>query len=348
MTRKRRTITQPGPSVWPGVPGRRLALVLAILLVCVAVVAWGCGGSADTTETTDTTQATMTQATTATTAATAQAQPIEVTDDAGVKFVLQKPAARVISLAPSNTETVFALDAQAQLVGVTTFCDYPEAAKSIAKVGTFSEPSTEAIVALKPDLVLVPGGKVQTDVQEELKRLNVPIFVVSPENLDELLADIEKVGKLLGKNDEAARLVESMNKDIQTVQSKVASLPTKTVFFEIYSAPLMTAGKGTLIDEIVTRAGGVNIGSQAGEGYPQFSEEALLKENPEVYIAVQGAQSDPGAISSRPGYSTLTAVAKDQVFIIDDNLVVRDGPRITQGLVKVAEFIHPEAFTDTK
>jgi iron complex transport system substrate-binding protein len=310
----------------------RSALVLTILLVFVAGAAWGCGGSDEATVTT----------------AALEAGPIEVTDDTGATFVLEQPATRVISLAPSNTEIVCAVGGEPQLIGVTTFCDYPATVQTITKIGTFSEPSSEVIVSLEPDLVLVPGGDVQTDIVEQLKSLNVPIFVVAPENLDELVADIEKVGKLLGKNEEAAGLVASMSNDIETVRSKVASLPTKKVFFEIYSEPLMTAGKGTLIDELVTLAGGVNIGSAAGEGYPQFSEEVLLDQNPEVYIAVAGAQSDPGAISARPGYSALAAVIANRVFVIEDNLVVRDGPRITQGLLKVAAFIHPEAFAGTK
>jgi iron complex transport system substrate-binding protein len=135
-----------------------------------------------------------------------------------------------------------------------------------------------------------------------------------------------------------------MKTDIKAVTDKVASLPKPTVFFEVYPKPLMTTGKGTFIDDLITLAGGANIAAGAGSGYLNFSNEVLFKDDPDVYIAPVGSQADPGQISKRPGYSQLKAVVNKRVFTIADDVVVRPGPRLVQGLQQLAKMFHPEAF----
>ncbi len=135
-----------------------------------------------------------------------------------------------------------------------------------------------------------------------------------------------------------------MKQRAAAVEQKVAGLPKPTVFVEIYSKPLMTAGRGTFIDNLVTLAGGTNIGDAAGGGYPSFSEEVLLKDNPDVYIATTGSMASPGQIAKRSGYSALKAVKDGRVYVIDDNLLVRPGPRLVDGLEQLAQMIHPEVF----
>ncbi len=278
-------------------------------------------------------------------ATTPSASParIAVTDDAGRAFTLQKPATRIVSLAPAQTEMVYAVGAGDRVVGVSDFCDYPQDAKDVDKVGDFANPNVEKIISLKPDLVLAASG-VQSDAAARLDELNVPVVVLDPATLDGVFEDLEKLGLLVGEQAKAKALVDSLHAVAKDVETRISGRQRLKVFFEIYSKPLMTAGKGTLIEDLVRRAGGANIGSSAGVGYPEFSQEVLITEDPDVYIAVAGAQAEPGDIAKRPAYNQLTAVKEGRVFVIEDNLVVRSGPRALQGLRQIAAFLHPDAF----
>jgi len=129
------------------------------------------------------------------------------------------------------------------------------------------------------------------------------------------------------------------------VQAKVGSAAKKSVFVEIYSKPLMTAGTGTFVSDMVGIAGGTNLGDSAGAGFPNFSSEVLLKDDPAVYIADSGSMSKPGDLSSRPGFSALSAVKGGHVYVIEDSLIARPGPRLALGLQQLARMIHPEAYT---
>jgi iron complex transport system substrate-binding protein len=270
-------------------------------------------------------------------------QKISLLDDEGNELVLEKPVERVVSLAPSNTEIVFALEAQDKLVGVTTYCDYPAEAKSKEKVGDFANPNVEKIISLKPEVVLATGG-VQKGVVDRLEKAGIKVFVVDPKNFEQLFVDIEKVGEILGLKEKAEKLTENMRNKVKEIEEKTKDLPKLKVFFEIYSQPLMTAGEKTFIDDMIRISGGTNIGASAGEGFPQFSEEQLLKENPDVYIAVKGSMNSPADIKKRAGYKALKAVKGGRVYVVDDNLVTRPGPRLVDGLMEVARAIHPEAF----
>ena len=306
-----------------------LAVTLAAIVLAVAALG-GCSSSTDETPAAS---------------SPAAAGPITVTDDAGKTVTLDSPATKVVSIAPANTEIAFALGAGDKVVGDTTYCDYPEEAKAIAKIGDFSNPSVEKIVALEPDLVLAAGG-IQAGLRAKFEKLGMQVFVVDPTTLDELYADLGELGQLMGVSSQSQQVVDDMQQQVAAVEEKVAGLETPKVFFEIYGKPLMTAGSGTFIDELVTRAGGVNVGAQAGDGFPEFSTEVLVEQDPVVYIAGKGAMSDPGAIAARPGFDQITAIKDGRVFIMDDNLVVRPGPRLAEGLAALAKMIHPEAFPD--
>ncbi len=272
-----------------------------------------------------------------------QEKAIVLQDDEGRQIKLNEPAKRVVSLAPANTEIVYALGAESKLVGVTTYCDYPAEAKEKEKVGDFANPNVEKIISLNPEVVMATGG-IQKGVVEKLEKVGIKVFVIDPKNFEQLNQNIEKVGEILGFKEEAQELVSEMREKVQQVEEKVKDLPKLKVFFEIYSQPLMTAGQNTFIDDMIKLSNGVNVGALAGEGYPQFSEEELVKENPEVYIAAKGSMNDPAEIKKRAGYRGLKAVKEGRVYVVDDNLVTRPGPRLVDGLVEVAKAIHPEAF----
>jgi len=272
---------------------------------------------------------------------------ISFTDDSGRKFVLDEPAERVVSLAPSNTETVFWLGAEDKLVGVTTYCDYPAAAKKKPKIGDFATPNVEKIAAADPHVVLATGG-LQDSLVKSLEGLGIKVVVFDPTTVDGVMKDIRRTAQVLGVEGDAAGKLDALEKRVSEARDKAGDLEARKVFFEIYNQPLTAAGKGTLVDSMTTDAGGVNTGAAAGGGFPQYSEEQLFNDDPYAYIAVKGTQQDPEQIAKRPGYDRLTAVKDGRVFVVEDNLFVRSGPRVVDGLEALARIIHPEVFGEKK
>ena len=264
--------------------GRLTAALLLVAVLALGVVALAaCGSSSDDTAASSSPSA-------------AAAGPITVTDDAGNEVTLDKAAERIVSLAPANTEIAYAVGAGDKMVAGTSYDDYPEEAKALPKIGDFSNPNVEKIASFNPDLVLAAAG-LQDKVLTKLTELGVTVYVVDPKTYDGTIATIENVGKLAGTEDQAIAVADQMTAAQQEVQAAVGDLPKATTFLEIYSKPLMTAGSGTFIDDMITIAGGENIGAQAGEGFPTFSTEVLVKDDPQVYIADSGSMSKPGDIN---------------------------------------------------
>ena len=305
-----------------------LLAALASAALGLALLA-GCGGDAETA---------------ASPSASAASGPITVTDDSGQPVTLEQPATRIVSLAPANTEIAYAIGAGEKLVAGTSYDDYPEEAKALPKIGDFANPSVEKIASFEPDLVLAAGG-IQAGLRSKLEGLGMQVYVVDPKTFAAVLTTITQLGRLAGTSAQAEQVVQGMTQARDDVQAKVASLARPSVFLEIYSEPLMTAGAETFIDDMITLAGGTNLGATAGSGFPNFSSEVLFEDDPDVYIADSGSMSKPGAIGERPGFSGLTAVKSGHVYVIDDNLIARPGPRMAEGLRKLAEMIHPEAYS---
>ncbi len=311
--------------------GRLTAALLLVATLALGVVALAaCGSSSG--------DATASSAP----SAAAASGPITVTDDAGTEVTLDKPAERIVSLAPANTEIAYAVGAGDKMVAGTSYDDYPEEAKALPKIGDFSNPNVEKIASFNPDLVLAAAG-LQDKVLTKLQELGVKVYVVDPKTYDGTIATIENVGKLAGTEDQAGAVAGQMAAARQQVEAAVAGLPRATTFLEIYSKPLMTAGSGTFIDDMIGIAGGENIGAQAGEGFPTFSTEVLVKDDPQVYVADSGSMSKPGEIDARAGFSELTAVKDGKVYVIEDSTIARPGPRLAEGLKALASYIHPEA-----
>jgi iron complex transport system substrate-binding protein len=275
-------------------------------------------------------------------AASASSGPITVTDGSGMSVTLERPATRIVSLAPANTEIAYAIGAGGKMVAGTSYDDYPEEAKSLPKIGDFANPNVEKIASFNPDLVLAAGG-IQAGLRSKLEKLGMQVYVVDPKTYDGVTTDITNLGQLTGSTEQAQQVADTMQKAKDDVQAQVASASRPTTFVEIYSKPLMTAGGDTFIDDMITLAGGSNLGATAGSGFPTFSTEVLFKNDPDVYIADSGSMSKPGDISKRAGFATLTAVKDGHVYVIDDNLIARPGPRLAEGLQELVKMIHPEA-----
>ena len=268
---------------------------------------------------------------------------ISFADDSGRKIALDGPVDRVVSLAPANTEMIYWLKAEDKLVGVTTFCDYPAAAKKKTKIGDFTTPNVEKIAAEDPQVVLATGG-LQDSVVKSLEGLGINVIVFDPTTIDGVMRDIRRAARVLGVEGETSGRVDALEKRVADVRERARGLEARKVFFEIYNQPLTTAGKGTLIDSMITDAGALNVGAAAGGGFPPYSEEQLFNDDPFTYVSIKGTMQEPEQISQKPGYDRLSAVREGRVFVVEDNLFVRPGPRVVEGLEAIASMAHPEVF----
>ena len=272
--------------------------------------------------------------------------PRTFVDDLGRKIFLAKAPTRVISLAPSITEILYAIGLSDEIVGVTEFCDYPPAALQKPKIG-YAQPNIEAIVALQPDLVLAPRAFLRADLLAKLDQLKIPTFVVDPESFEEIPSRIQTVGRLLNRSSSADRVASTMRQRIASIRSKMEAVATVRVLYVLNSQPLITVGPGSYIHQVINVAGGSNIASQTTVPYPRLSMEAVLKEDPEVIIFPIGkAEGIPLSEQQQwLRWTSLSAVKQGRLHQISADVLNRPGPRIVEGLESLAQIIHPEAFT---
>lgn len=287
--------------------------------------------------------------------ATGQADlPIEMMDQAGRLVKLNEMPEKIISLAPSNTEILYALGLEDRLVGVTEYCDYPEVAKQKPKIGGFSTVDIEKVVDIEPDLILATNIH-QDEIVPQLERLGLTVVVINPKTVAEVLEAINLVGQLTGKTEEASRLTTEMENRIQAVTDKTAGIPRAQrprVFYLLWHDPLMTVGPVTRIHELIEKAGGVNIAQDLADEYPRISMEATIMANPQVIIAGSGhgsSQDVPFSYAlTEPRLAEVAARQDGRVYEIDSDLTSRPGARIVDGLEKLAGFINPELFEKPK
>ena len=276
------------------------------------------------------------------------AGPLKFTDGLGREVSLKGPAQRVVSLAPSNTEILFAVGAGKQTVGRDEFSDYPPEVEGISKVGgSMGQYSTEAVVALKPDLVLAAEINAP-ELVKQLEDLGLTVYYLkTPKTLEEMYANLEIVGQLTGHD--TGQLVDSLKKRVQAVDQKILPLSARpSVFYEIDAtdpAKPYTYGPGSFGDLLIVRAGGYNIGNQLTDPYPQMSLEQIVVSNPSIILlgdSMWGTTAE--AVKSRPGWEGIEAVKSGNILPFDDNLVSRPGPRLVDGLEQLARLLHPGAF----
>jgi len=265
-----------------------------------------------------------------------------VFDDLGRLVAINGTPQRIISLAPSNTEILFALGLGDKVVGVTDYCDYPPEALNKTKVGGYANPDIEKIVALNPDLVLVAYGT-PMDVINTMVGLGLTVFGIKTTDLDDLLNDIRRVGEITDKEVEAQALTSEMASRIQAVTNQTEELEQRPkVFYIVWNDPLWTAGSGTFIHELIEKAGGVNI-CQNITGYTTISIEDVLARDPEIIITSE--LSYDWALNATELAST-NASKTGRIFTCDDNLVQRPGPRLVEGLEWFAHYIQPDIFPE--
>jgi iron complex transport system substrate-binding protein len=253
---------------------------------------------------------------------------------------------RIISLSPANTEIIYALGAEARLVGRTDYCDYPPQVKDIPSIGGYSNPDIEQVIARSPDLVLADSIHEKEDVPA-LKARGLNVIVVAPESIAQVILAINFVGSMTGKEKEALELTGDMQRRIKAVTDRTMLMSNRPpTCFIIWHDPLMIAGSGTFQDELIEKAGGTNIGHKL-TGYGQdYSLENLIMDNPQIIITgvSMGTGETLQFVQSEPRLKDIAARRDNRIYPIDQDIATLPGPRIVDALEKCARLIHPETF----
>jgi iron complex transport system substrate-binding protein len=277
--------------------------------------------------------------------ATTAVFPLTTADALGRTFTFTEPPQRIVSLIPSNTEILFALGLGDRVVGVDVFSDFPAEAQEKPRVGDFLNPDLEGMVAADPDLVLATASH-DASVLPALDRLGIPALAIEPTNLGQVLADIERIAAIAGVPERGRALACDLAERIAAVEAAVAGAERPRVFFEI-STDLYTAGPGSFIDDLISRAGGANVAADAAIAWPQLSAEAVVAADPEVILLVdQEAGATPETVAARPGWGQIAAVRNGRVVNLAPDPVVRPGPRLVDGLEEMARVLHPDRFPE--
>ena len=265
--------------------------------------------------------------------------PLTLTDATGTEVTFEKAPERVVSLAPSETEILFAVGAGDLVVGVDEYSDYPEEAKSKPKVGDYIT-NIEAVLAAEPDVVFA-GVSLNEQAIQELRNLRVTVFAGEANTIDKVIERVETVALILNKQEQGKQVTDRMRAERQKVVDALKDVPKKRVYFEL--DPNWTVGDGEFVSELLDLAGATNVAS-GKKGWFEIDPEAIIEADPEVilYSVYEGMEPLGDIIKSRPGWDAITAIKNGQVYGIDANLTTRNGPRVTQGLMEMAKAIHPE------
>jgi len=315
---------------------KKLSIISLMVILTLAIS--GCAVPAPTTQPTAQPTAIPTQG------------PLEFTDGLGRMVTLSETPQRIISLAPSATEILYAVGAGAQMVGRDSFSNYPEEAKTLADVGgSMGSYSYEVVTSLNPDLVV--AAEINTPEQvKALEDLGLTVYyIANPASLEGLHAILQTIGQITGHAETAATLVNSLKTRVEVVAAKTATVTTTPlVFYELDgSEPSKpwTAGPGTFIDQLIAEAGGKNVGSVLSGSWAQISAEELLLQNPQIILLGDAAYgTTPEQVAARAGWNTIDAVVNGKVYAFNDDLVSRPGPRLVDALEELSRFLHPELY----
>lgn len=269
-----------------------------------------------------------------------QAPTREITDDLGRRVKIPERVARAVSLAPNLTEIVFAVGAGEKLVGVTTYCDFPEEARQIQKIGDTINPNVENIIALKPDIVLVSTASQIETFTKTLEQRGIRVFVSDPNNLEGIYQTIYQAGEIFGTSERAYELVDDLKRRVADVEARTATVPDVRVFLQISKEPLFTAGADSYLTDLIMRAGGASVTAAVATKYPRVSKETALAYKPDaIILSGSDDNNEPNDV-----FKNSAAVKNGKIFRIDANLLSRPGPRVVDGLEQMAKALHPESF----
>jgi len=254
---------------------------------------------------------------------------------------------RIVSLAPSVTETLFALGFGNRIVGVTTYCDYPAEAQKLPKIGGFTNPSLEAIVGQRPDLVIGVNESSHPLKTRELERLGIKVTLISVTSLKDILNSIQSIAGWLGNPEAGRHLAQKIARQIDAVKKRVAPAPRRAILLAVGIKPLVAVGGKNFIDELITLAGGENIAGKAAQPWLNLPDEYVIAKAPRVIIeAGMGAERERSA-KRWQDLKSIPAVQEQRVYYYRSDKILRPGPRIGEGLEEIARLIHPECFAES-
>jgi iron complex transport system substrate-binding protein len=264
---------------------------------------------------------------------------ITVTDDTGAPVTLPAPATRVVSLAPHVTELLFAAGGGGRIVGTVSYSDYPNEAQAIPRVGDNKALDLERIVALHPDLIVVWRHGNAARQMDRLKALGIPLYYSEPKRLEDIAASIDKLGALLGTQERARAASTAFTRDISQLRGKYAALPPVRVFYQVWDDPLMTLNRDNVFSEVIGVCGGVNVFAAEAPRVPTISTEAVLAANPEAIVTATPGATKPDralpALDRWKRWTSMTAVARGNLFGIDGDVINRPTPRIAIGAAEL-------------
>ena len=300
------------------------SFILALALIC-HVFALSCSKRSDTAKPTAAVPANETR---------------EVTDEAGKRLRVPVRPQRIVTLAPNLTEIVYAIGAGDLLVGNTTFCNYPEEAKQVTKVGDTLQPNIERIIALRPELILVSTASQLETFTKQLDERGIAVFITDPHDLEGVFSSIKKIGDLLSREQQAETLLNNLRARAAAVEEAVKSRPPVTVFYQVSPSPLWTAGRKAWVTDLIRRGGGKSVTGEVEGEWMRYSDEAALASQPEAIImATSGEKMEVAAALQKS-----PAVINKRVYEINGDYLSRPGPRLIEGLEQIALVLHPEAF----
>lgn len=268
--------------------------------------------------------------------------PLLVVDDRGDTLRLRVPAARIISLVPSATESLIALGVANRVVGRTLY-DVDPAVRAVPLIGTGQAPNLEAMLALRPDLVILWSSDKRGDVQAQLRRAGIATLAVSLQDTTDAFRALRLLGTATGTTGMATVLVDSLQRTFAATRASIAGQRAPRVFYVVFNNPPMTAGPRTFIGQILTLAGGDNIFADAATNWPTIPLEELVRRDPDVIVLPIGEMADSavGRLGELPGWRDLRAVRRGQVVRIDANLASRPGPNMGRAATTLRDLLHP-------
>jgi iron complex transport system substrate-binding protein len=277
----------------------------------------------------------------------APAQSSEVIDEVGRRITIPAEARRIVSLAPSITETIYALEAQNRLVGVTDYCDYPPQAQSKQHIGGPINPNLEQIVTLHPDLVIATRQGNRLETVEALTRLGIPVYATDPKSVEEVIESTRRLGGILGARERGDALALELRARLAEIRRRVAAQPPRRVFFVVWADPLISIGKNTFLADALRRAGAESV-VETTQDWPRLSIEEVLRQQPE-YLVFSSTHFEEAArtvedLRERPSWRALDAIRDRRIAVISD-AINRPSPRLVDAIEQLARQLHPETFT---
>jgi iron complex transport system substrate-binding protein len=269
----------------------------------------------------------------------------ETVDEMGRRITYHYPPRRIISLAPNLTEILFSLEAGDLIVGVSDMCDFPEQAKGKPKIGGFS-PSIERIVSLSPDIVFATTAGTRMETVAKLENLGIPVFVTRPGDASSIANEIELIGELIGRGKQGEEEADRFRKRIEWIKNQLSGSRRVKLLYLIWHKPLMAPGGGTFLSDAIEISGGESITSSASLKLVRLSPEEMVSGEPEVVFFPEIDKAE--ILKFKERWHLLPAVKNGRIYTINEDLILRPGPRIILGIEEMARILHPECFKEEK